>query len=136
MQMDGEEKPVEFKIKNKPKIERDNFNCPFCNIHSHQVWGDVCEQASTDSSGWHSMPEFRGAICSRCEEVSIWKGNELIYPDSSNMPLPNEDLEADIKLDYNEATSIVEKSPRAAAALLRLAIQKLCKQLWRKRRKP
>lgn len=41
-------------------------------------------------------------------------------------------MEEDIKQDYNEAANIVEKSPRAAAALLRLAIQKLCRQLEEK----
>ena len=46
-----------------------------------------------------------------------------------NIHKPNEDLNKDIQKDYNEAASIVEKSPRAAAALLRLGIQKLCKQL-------
>ena len=34
-----------------------------------------------------------------------------------------------VRQDYLEAASIVEKSPRAAAALLRLAIEKLCKDL-------
>ena len=85
------------------------------------------EHSSTYGSGWHQIPELKSAMCTRCEKVSIWKGNQLIYPDSMNMAPPNEDLEESIKLDYNEAASVVEKSPRSAAALLRLAIEKLCK---------
>ena len=47
------------------------------------------------------------------------------------MPAPpaNEDLPSDIRRDYDEAALIVSDSPRGAAALLRLAIQKLCVHL-------
>ena len=53
----------------------------------------------------------------------------MIYPDRGAAPLPNEDLSDDIRRDYEEAASICSKSPRGAAALLRLAIQKLCGEL-------
>jgi hypothetical protein len=53
----------------------------------------------------------------------------MIYPAVSPAPMPNPDIPEDIRLDYNEARDIVNTSPRGAAALLRLAIQKICKLL-------
>ena len=53
----------------------------------------------------------------------------MIYPSGGSAPLPNADLPSDIKDDYEEARAILNRSPRRAAALLRLAIQKLCKHL-------
>jgi hypothetical protein len=50
----------------------------------------------------------------------------MVYPDSSLAPLPNDDLPPDIVADFEEARSIVQRSPRGAAALFRLCIQKLC----------
>ena len=64
-----------------------------------------------------------------CDKQCLWLNGKLIVPDSGDAPLPNEDLSDNIKADYMEAASVLQKSPRAAAALLRLALQKLCKQL-------
>lgn len=53
----------------------------------------------------------------------------MIYPKKLLVSPPNGDLADDIKSDYNEAARVLTDSPRAAAALLRLALQKLCRQL-------
>ena len=53
----------------------------------------------------------------------------LIFPESTTAPLPNPDMPEDVKEAYLEASLISTKSPRGAAALLRLAIQTLCVHL-------
>jgi len=53
----------------------------------------------------------------------------MISPSNASIMPPSSDLRKDIQEDYNEARSILTTSPRGAAAILRLCIQKLCQQL-------
>jgi hypothetical protein len=56
----------------------------------------------------------------------------MVYPQISPAPLPHEDMPTDVKTDYEEARAIASASPRGAAALLRVAIEKLCVALQAK----
>ena len=67
--------------------------------------------------------------CFNCEHISVWIYDKLVYPQRGEAPPANPDLPDDIRRDYDEASSILDLSPRGAAALIRLAIQKLCKVL-------
>lgn len=67
--------------------------------------------------------------CYNCKDVALWLGRDLIYPKRGEAPPPNIDLPEEILADYREASTILDLSPRGAAALVRLCIQKLCKHL-------
>lgn len=53
------------------------------------------------------------------EDALVSANNRLVQS-------PGPDLPTEIRFDYEEAKAIVERSPRGAAALLRLCIQELC----------
>lgn len=106
-----------------PKLGNSGFNCPHCNAYANQIWYSVF------ADNRFNVPGIKIAICSHCNLYSIWQDGILIFPDVSNAPMPNPDLPEDVKPDYMEARSILNKSPRGAAALLRLCIQKLCHNL-------
>ncbi len=53
----------------------------------------------------------------------------MVCPDHGTAPPANPDIPEDVLKLYSEAASIASKSPRAAAGLLRLAVQMLCKDL-------
>jgi hypothetical protein len=67
--------------------------------------------------------------CYHCKQLAVWVGDNMVWPRSNEMPRPNPDLPDDIARDYLEAAQIVGASPRGAAALLRLCVQKLCTEL-------
>jgi hypothetical protein len=70
--------------------------------------------------------------CFTCGDVGVWANGRLVSPAAAEGPPPNDDLPDNVAGDYKEAETILSLSPRGAAALLRLAIQKLCVHLGEK----
>ena len=67
--------------------------------------------------------------CYHCDKLAIWVGDRIVWPIQKFHVTPNQDLPEDIRQDFSEASDILDASPRGAAALLRLCIQKLCVHL-------
>lgn len=116
-----------------PSFNVDAFNCPHCDAYSHQEWYNYIEasQGSLRSrkirSG--SITSLTVSYCSRCNRYALWYEDKMLYPISSIAPLPIEDMPEDVKSDFLEARNIANESPRGAAALLRLGLQKLMPHL-------
>jgi hypothetical protein len=67
--------------------------------------------------------------CYNCKDISVWIHDKIVYPNTKIDIKPNSDLPEHIQALFNEAREIAELSPKGAAALLRLCIQHLCKEL-------
>jgi hypothetical protein len=81
------------------------------------------------SSSDYEVQNLSLSKCLTCEEVCLWKSEEMIFPPPASAFVPNVDIPDHIQADFIEAAAIVEKSPRGAAALLRLCMQKLFRHL-------
>ncbi|TQF33804.1 DUF4145 domain-containing protein [Bradyrhizobium sp. UNPA324] len=82
----------------------------------------------SSQSSWE-MVNLHLSQCHSCKGFMVWVKDRIVYPAHEVALLPHDDMPANIKPDFIEAAEIVDKSPRSAAALLRLAIQKLMAHL-------
>jgi len=109
-----------------PALNIKAFNCPHCNAFANQYWHRSGLYDITINKNLGVINDFFISVCNHCGQPSYWHQSAMIYPDALTAPMPNTDLPDDIKVDYEEARSIANRSPKGAAALLRLVIQKIC----------
>jgi hypothetical protein len=105
-----------------PFFTGEAFHCPHCGVFAHQHWRTPRVQIWTRN---RDVSDLSVSYCEKCKRYSLWVRNKIIFPVSSIAPLPTEDMPTNVKEDFIEARNIVNASPRAATALLRLALQKL-----------
>lgn len=110
-----------------PRHKSDGFNCPHCGAFAHMSWHLL-------RYGQGGVSVLDMAECRRCDQPTFWRRDQsrMIDPLSTTAPRPAADMPEDVRNDYVEAAAVFGVSPRAAAALLRLALQKLCVHLGEK----
>lgn len=119
---------MEIKLKDvyNSSLQTVKLCCPYC----HSYCGFIC------SCVLHKIPNEleNGRIiigkCPACCNTALWLVNSktelLLFPDvPTSAPKPNPDMPEDIKQIYLESCNVLKYSPRASAALSRLAIDKL-----------
>lgn len=102
------------------------FHCPRCNVYANQSWD------RTYLFNAYPLDMLRVATCAHCNKFSFWINKKLVYPQKITAPLAHGDMPKPVLEYYNEAREVSASSPRAAAALLRLAAKKLCESLGEK----
>jgi len=108
-----------------PEVDQGAFHCPHCEVYADQSWQNINWGIRNPTR----ILDGRIGECNHCDDYTLWVGGEMIYPEGSSAPLPSDDMPDEVKEDFNEARRIVNQSPRAAAALLRLAMEKLGREL-------
>lgn len=100
--------------------------------HLKMLTGEVFFDQSEGHYLQHSVNNLALSQCYACDKIAVWLNTKMLSPAQFDGPRPNSDLPQDVISDYIEAAAILNHSPRGAAALLRLAVQKLCRYLGEK----
>lgn len=126
-----------------PSFNVEAFNCPYCGAFSKMSWEGLLSHLHQEHYTSHlgTSPVYV-ARCEYCKEDAFWlklsdgeaAEGRMLIPDSSTAPMPHSNMPENVRYDYEEARLVASKSPRSSAALLRLAIQKLCIELGEKGR--
>lgn len=139
-----------------PQYQLKVFSCPHCGAITEQQWSSLLISifnGMTSRYEYYSTGVFQ-TRCVVCNNMTLWiqKNNKeqedcnqgeldaltnescndeyrMVYPQTLTSCAPSEDMPNSVKELYNEARAIVTLSPRGAAALLRLALDKLCDEI-------
>jgi hypothetical protein len=121
-----------------PDPRRERFRCLHCGTVTYQTAPLVKFVSKRGTTG---NPRFRARQCDECFRLTVWVERAdysispigsgpflLVFPLSAG-PKPHSEMPQRALAVYEEARLIAERSPRGAAALLRLALQTLVDEL-------
>jgi hypothetical protein len=115
-----------MKYKN-PGVFEGSFTCPHCGTVAQQNWWSIAWNGNNYPN--RKDNDLRISYCTHCGQNTLWIEDKMFFPENGNVPFPNSEMPQSVKDIYLEAASVYSKSPRGAAALLRLGIQMLSHEL-------
>lgn len=131
-------------------LEKSSYICPYCHalagmeksryrilscgtggffLNSYEDRCFIAERGCGGDGEINGLDELTVVTCRACHKIQLWINHDMVYPDKSNIQMASKDMPENVKEIYDEAVSVFGKSPRASAALLRLGVQLLCKEL-------
>lgn len=135
-QTESEERPEPLASEGEhvaPHLDGESFHCMHCGVLAQQFWRHLMTDGGTRMGG-QTYAGYSRCTCRNCRGTSIWNvaAERCVDPVIGGGPRPHVEMPEDVKADYDEARRIFGQSPRGACALLRLSVQKLCKDLGEK----
>ena len=140
----GNDRPPRSLIAEAPTAGAAIMVCPRCGAKAQHNWLLI---QSNDPADWGSigffdeavsdMPfelidgqkvpapsEWRAGYCIACEQKTLWRNDQLIYPQRPSVPPPHKMMDSAAKALYEEARLVLPISRKAGAALIRAALEK------------
>jgi len=124
-------------LQNQLDFKIQKFKCLHCKSKSESKWyylakGGITQKGFNYYEGF--VPDLYLSLCLECYNYTLWLNEKIIYPNYSEAPLPKDDMPLEIKEIFLEAREIINQSPKAASALLRISLKKFIKHLGEKNR--
>lgn len=89
-----------------------------------QVFWDEAESDRRHGAERIPASTWFSAHCQGCDQKTLWRNGQHVYPVASIAPAPHPQMSAEVKVLFEEAGRVLPLSRRAGAALVRAALEK------------
>lgn len=124
----------------KPDIEEYLENAPELDIPAEakktilkwakrELAGEVFFHGNENPYEPPKLKNIHVSKCYSCKMLAVWVAHKVVWPEVTFFVEPSHNMPNSVRVDFEEAALVFKNSPRSSAALLRLAIEKLCNEL-------